>query len=923
MRLYYLVLSLTRSNLRSTPLTKFTRFASFAAVCLASGGLHGQTGTAADQLPYRNPSLPAAERAHDLVSRMTLEEKASQLEDWAVAIPRLGVPSYQTWSEALHGVANSGYATVFPQAIGMAATWDTSLLHSVGDIISTEGREKFDQAQSENNHRIFYGLTFWSPNINIFRDPRWGRGQETYGEDPFLTGSMGTAFIEGVQGPDADHPKAVATSKHFAVHSGPESQRHTFDAVVSSRDLEETYLPAFRMTVTEGHVKSVMCAYNAIDDRSACANTMLLKDHLRDAWGFKGFVVSDCAAIVDVTNGHHDAPDIPHAAALSIKAGTDLSCSIWAPGFNTLGKAVSQGLVTEDYVTRAAERLFKARFELGLFDPKSTSSPGPMADVDIPSAEHRAVARKAAEESLVLLKNDGTLPFKSAPASIAVIGPTADLLPSLEGNYNGQALHPVSPLDGIAKQFPGATIHYAQGASLAGDFLVPVPRTVFAGGLKTEYFATPDLTGVPVAVNTQPEIQYDWRDSTPVPEIHTHDYSVRWSGTFSAPAPGSYKLVVAAGDAFPYSPKDGYRLLLDGKVLGEGSLDGGKLDMGNFQLGTGANATAPPVMSGATPATLQVTLNDTAPHAFSLEYTHAGDRAGGGVTLSWEAPAETQLAEAVAAAKSSDVVIAFTGLSPRLEGEEMPVKITGFAGGDRTSIDLPAAQGRMLEAIAATGKPVIVVNLSGSAVALRWAKDHAAAILQAWYPGVEGGTAIAKALAGETNPAGRLPITFYAKTEDLPAFTDYSMKNRTYRYYTGTPLWGFGYGLSYTKFSYGPVKLSADELKAGDPLTATVIVRNTGALAGDEVVEAYVTTPQKGGPKRSLAGFQRVHMEPGESKDVSLQLAPRTLSSVDDKGDRAVLPGSYRLSVGSAQPDETAQKTEAQFKVRGSAPLPK
>ena len=878
---------------------------------------------ATERPAYLDPGLPAAVRAHDLVGRMTLEEKASQMEDWAVAIPRLGVPSYQTWSEALHGVARAGYATVFPQAIGMAATWDPQIVHTMGDVVSTEGRAKFEEAQRENNHRIFYGLTFWSPNINIFRDPRWGRGQETYGEDPFLTGTMGTAFIQGVQGPDPEHPKAVATSKHFAVHSGPESQRHTFNAVVSPRDLEETYLPAFRKTVVDGQVKSVMCAYNAIDDHAACASTMLLKDHLRDAWGFKGFVVSDCAAIMDVTKGHHDAPDIVHAAAISVKAGTDLSCSIWAPGFNTLGKAVQQGLVTEDIVTRATERLFTARMQLGLFDPAGTSPLREEPASEIASETHRAAALRAAERSMVMLKNNGALPLKPGLGTIAVVGPTADLLVSLEGNYNGAPLRPVTPLEGIKEAFAGATVRYAQGASLAEGFSVPVPRTVFGNGLKTEFFATPDWTGIPVAVRTEPGIQFDWKDVMPVPELKTHDYSVRFTGTFRAPAAGTYALTVTPGDAFPYSPRESYRVLLDGKVVGEGSLNGeGKPDMGNFSLGSGANATAPPVMKGEVSAQLHMTLNDTEPHRFVLDYSHAGDMAGGGVTLSWQAPADAQLAEAVAAAKDADVVLAFTGLSPQLEGEEMPVKIEGFAGGDRTSVDLPAAQQHLLEALTAVGKPVIVVNLSGSAVALRWANEHAGAVLQAWYPGVAGGTAIARTLTGENNPGGRLPVTFYASTQDLPAFTNYAMKNRTYRYYTGKPLWGFGYGLSYTSFAYGPVKVER-ELKAGDPLSATVNVRNTGAIAGDEVVEAYVKTPQKEGPIHALAGFERVRLEPGESREVTLTLDPRALSSVDERGDRAVLAGHYHLSIGSAQPGETAQKSEAEFTVRGTAPLPR
>ena len=876
---------------------------------------------AQDKPTYLDPSQPAATRAHDLVSHMTLDEKASQLEDWAVAIPRLGVPDYQTWSEALHGVARAGYATVFPQAIGMAATWDPALVKQMGDVIALEARAKYNQAQREGNHRIFYGLTFWSPNINIFRDPRWGRGQETYGEDPFLTGTMGTAFITGVQGPDPDHPKAVATSKHFAVHSGPESLRHGFNVDVSPRDLEETYLPAFRSTVVDGHVKSVMCAYNAIDGTAACANKMLLKDHLRDAWKFKGFVVSDCGAIVDVYNGHHNAADILAASVISLQAGTDLSCSIWSPGFNTLADAVRKGAVSEALVTQAAERLFTARMELGMFDP-----PGANANDRIPfsanaSDENRKLALRAAEETMVLLKNDGTLPLRKAPANIAVVGPTADLVVSLEGNYNGTPLHPVTSLDGMTKQFAASKIHYAQGSTLAEGVSVPVPRTAFGGGLKTEYFAGSECAGRPVAVSSDPEVQANWGDSAPVHEIQTHDYCVRWTGKISVPAPGKYTFEVEPGDsAFPYSPRETYRVALDGKVISEGELDSGKPDASHK---TGANPSAPPLMSRQQTAKVEFTFADTNPHEFSLDYTHSNDRASGGVTLKWNTPPDAQLGEAVSAAKASDVVLAFVGLSPQLEGEEMPIKISGFSGGDRTSIDLPAPQQKLLEAVAATGKPLVVVSLSGSALALTWAKDHAAAILQAWYPGVRGGTAIARTIAGENNPAGRLPVTFYAGVSDLPAFTDYSMQGRTYRYYSGKPLWGFGYGLSYSTFKYGLAKLSATPLKAGLPLTATVSVTNTSNIAGDEVVEAYVKAPQPGGPIHSLAGLERVHLKPGETRDVSIELSPRSLSSVDDKGNRSVLPGTYHLSLGSTQPGETIAKSEVDFTVTGTVGLPK
>jgi beta-glucosidase len=889
----------------------------------------------AQQPAYLDTKLSPAERAHDLVGRMTLDEKASQLEDWAISIPRLGIPDYETWNEALHGVARAGYSTVFPQAIGMAATWDPVMVRAMGNVISAEARAKYNQAQREGNHRIFYGLTFWSPNINIFRDPRWGRGQETYGEDPFLTSRLGVAFVTGVQGEDLNHLRAVATSKHFAVHSGPEPLRHGFNVDPSPRDLEETYLPAFRATVTEGHVQSVMCAYNSIDGWPACTNKMLLKDHLRDAWGFKGFVVSDCNAIVDVNQGHKKTPDVMHSSALALEAGADLSCSIWTPGFNTLADAVRQKLVTEDLVTQAAERLYTARFQLGLFDPQGSNPLDRMPIFNAGSIQNRQSTLRAAEESIVLLKNSGVLPLKSAPGHIAVIGPTADLLPSILGNYVGTPVNPVTPLDGMINQFRSSPILYAQGSMLAAGVGVPVPRTAFGlnQGLKTEFFAASDWTGRPLATGTQPAVQSDWESARPVPQLETRNYSVRWTGSLTVPAPGHYVFTLESGDSFPWSPGESYRFTLDGKVLSEGSMREGDefTKQGSFTFAPGASPTAPPHMHSAKVPTIPVDFADTKPHDFRLEYSHWGDEAGGGLTLKWEAPAQVQLDEAVARAKESDVVVAFVGLSPQLEGEEMSIKIDGFNGGDRTSIDLPAPQQKLLEALSATGKPLVVVLQSGSAVALNWASKHADAVLEAWYPGAAGGEAIARTLAGASNPAGRLPVTFYASLDGLPGFTDYAfktgVKGRTYRYFQGKPLWGFGYGLSYTTFKYGPVKLSIDPataaLKAGDPLTATVTVTNSGAVNGDEVVEAYLKTPQPDGPIQSLAGFQRVNIPAGQSREVSIILEPRTLSSVDNQGNRAILEGKYTVTLAGAQPQDTEAKSEAVFTVTGSMALPK
>jgi beta-glucosidase len=863
--------------------------------------------------PWLDSSLAPELRAHDLVGRMTLDEKAAQLEDWAPAIPRLGIPDYQTWSEALHGVARAGHATVFPQAIGMAATWDEAIVHRMGEVIATEARAKYNQAQREGNHGVFYGLTFWSPNINIFRDPRWGRGQETYGEDPLLTGTLGVAFITGVQGDDPLHPRAVATAKHFAVHSGPESLRHGFDVEVSRRDLEETYLPAFRAAVVDGHVKSVMCAYNAIDGLSACANTMLLQEHLREAWGFKGFVVSDCGAVVDVTQGHHNAPDILHAAAISLRAGTDLSCSIWAPGFNTLSDAVRQGVVGEDLVTRSAERLYTARVQLGMFDPPGGNAGDQLPFSAVASPAHRAVALQAAEESMVLLQNDGILPLQSGTRHIAVVGPTAELEPALEGNYNGASLDAVSPLEGIIRQFPDVIVHYAQGAALADGLSLVVPRTVFGEGLTAEYFATSDWTGRAVAVRADRSIQHNWDSALPVDALQTHDYSVRWSGTLRVPAAGTYQFQVKSVSAFPYSPRESYRLRLDGKVLGEGTLN-----TGEPTAIVGNSASAPPRMSTATPALISVSFSDTEPHAFQFEYSHAGARAGGGVTLEWKPPPGVQLDEALSAIKDSDVIVAFVGLSPDLEGEEMPIRIEGFDRGDRTQIDLPASQTQLLARLGASGKPVIVVNLSGSALALTWAHAHAAAVLQAWYPGVEGGTAIARTLGGTNNPAGRLPVTFYADLKDLPAFTDYSMQGRTYRYYRGKALWDFGDGLSYSTFRYGAAQLSSKSLAAGETLQAAVAVTNSSNRAGDEVVEAYLKTPQRDGPRYALVGFRRVHLNPRESRTVQIEVDARAMSAVDANGARSVLPGNYRLSLGPGQPSGSRRTATARFTVRGT-----
>ena len=880
---------------------------SFALLVVLAASLR----VAAQQpLPYMDPTLPVDRRVDDLIGRMTLEEKVQQMRDHAPAIPRLGVPKYDWWNEGLHGVAFAGSATEFPQVIGMAATWDAPLVHHMGEVISTEARAKYNEAIRQNQHEMFFGLTFWAPNINIFRDPRWGRGQETYGEDPFLTGRMGVAFVTGMQGDDPGHPRVVSTAKHFAVHSGPESTRHQADVDVSAHDLEDTYLPAFRAVVTEAHVQSAMCAYNSIDGAPACANTMLLRDHLREAWHFDGYVVSDCGAVADVGMGHHYATDMPHAAAVSLKAGTDIECVYGqAMAFPVLDEAVHQQLVTEADLDQALRRLFRARFDLGMFDPPESYAFGRIPLAENNSPEHRALALQAARESMVLLKNkDGALPLRAGVRRIAVVGPTAELVQSLQGNYNAPPPEPVYPLTGIEKRFAAATVSYAQGSTLVAGFAMPIEHTALspasgAGhGLSAEYFASADLSGEPVLKRTDANINFNWDKVAPVAGVGRNNYSVRWSGNFTPPAPGDYKLGVRMNYCYACENTEGFRLFLDGKLF-----------VGSEHTSTGERG-------GVIEA--PVHFADARPHAIRLEYLHGTGSAG--IDLTWQAPAAALRDEAVNAAKNADVTIALVGLSPSLEGEEMPVKLEGFSGGDRTAIDLPADQEELLKALAGAGKPLIVVLQNGSALAVNWANEHADAVLDAWYPGEEGGTAIAETLAGDNNPAGRLPLTFYRSLDQVPAFADYAMKGRTYRYFSGKPLYGFGYGLSYTTFAYRNLKLGSQTLVAGDSLQVEADLENTGTMAGDEVVELYLKQPKAfETPRHVLAGFTRVHLAPHATTHVALTVDPRSIAQVDAKGNRIVVPGDYSISIGSAQPEDSTQVLTASFKVAGTKQLDK
>lgn len=831
---------------------------------------------------YLNPSLPVEKRVDDLVSRMTLEEKVSQMMNAAPAIERLGIPEYEWWNEGLHGVARAGYATVFPQAIGLAATWDTDLMHQVADVISTEARAKYHEAIRHNQHGRYQGLTFWSPNINIFRDPRWGRGQETYGEDPFLTARLGVEFVKGLQGDDPKYFKVIATPKHYAVHSGPEPERHSFNAKATERDLQETYLPAFRATIVEAKAASVMCAYNRTNTEPCCTNKKLMMDILRGEWGFDGYVVSDCGAISDIWKGHRFSKSEAEASALAVKAGTDLACG---REYSALIQAVKQGLISEAEIDVSLKRLMTARFRLGMFDSPQLVKYAQTPFSENDSAAHRQLALTAAHESMVLLKNDrDLLPLSKNLKTIAVIGPNANAPEVLWGNYNGRPSKLVTPLAGITKAVPNTKVIYALGSTLSGEAVVPVPSSALsvsgkgtAAGLRAEYFTNQQLQGAPASVRVDDSVNFDWGRYKPTPDVSENNFSVRWTGKLTPPETGVYRLGITADD--------GARLYLDDQLL---------ID---------AWASNP-----TKTVTKEVSLVAGREYDVRMEYFQYNREAIARFVWSYPHFAERQIDEAVNAARQADVSILVLGISAGLEGEEMVVNTAGFHGGDRTDISLPKGQEELLRAIKATGKPVVVVLLSGSALAVNWANENVPAILETWYPGEEGGTAIADVLFGEYNPGGRLPVTFYRSTEQLPPFTDYSMQGRTYRYFKGEPLYPFGFGLSYSKFSYSNFKLSRNRISAGEELKITVDVANAGKRAGDEVVQLYLTDVKASVPVpiRSLAGFKRVSLKAGEKRQVSFTVTPRQMSLIDDNGKRVIEPGEFEISIGGGQPTASA-----------------
>lgn len=848
--------------------------------------------------PWLDTSRSFEARAADLVSRMTLEEKAAQMQNAAPAIERLGVPAYDWWNEALHGVARAGGATVFPQAIGMAATFDIPLMDAVSSAISDEARAKHHHFAARGERGRYQGLTFWSPNINIFRDPRWGRGQETYGEDPYLTARMGVSFVRGLQGDDPVYRKLDATAKHFAVHSGPEADRHHFDARPTRRDLYETYLPAFQTLVQEADVDAVMGAYNRVYGESASASQFLLRDILRKDWGFKGYVMSDCWAVDDIWKHHKIVATVEEASALAVRNGTELECG--QSYGEALPVAVRKGLITEAEIDDALMRLMAARFRLGMFDP-----PERVRWASIPysvnqSPEHDALARRAAQQSIVLLKNNGVLPLSKEVKRIAVVGPTADDTMALLGNYYGTPAAPVTVLQGIRQAAPKAEVLYARGADLVEGRDDPTAMPLIEPqylrpsaesserGLRGEYFRNRDLSGKPALVRVDPQIVFNWDRGSPTDNLQARgeasseeavpsdNFSIRWSGQLLPPVSGKYQLQAAAND--------GFRLYLDGKLV---------LDHWRNEDRLSASS---------------VSLDLQAGRAYDLKLEYFDAERDAGVRLAWVRPgAVPPLEEAVGIARQAEVLVFVGGLTGDVEGEEMKVDYPGFAGGDRTDLRLPASQQKLLEALQATGKPVVMVLTTGSALAVDWAQQHLPAIMVAWYPGQRGGTAVADALFGDTNPAGRLPVTFYKADEKLPAFDDYAMQGRTYRYFDGKPLYPFGHGLSYTRFAYSDLTLDNPQATPAQTVRVTVKVRNAGDRAGEEVVQMYLKPKHadRDRARKDLRGFQRIALQPGEERSVSFSFTPTTDMRVyDEKTDAySVDPGLYEVEVGASSAD--------------------
>jgi len=840
------------------------------------------TGVICFAQPYKNADLPAAQRAADLVSRLTLEQKVALMQNGSPAIPEFGIKAYDWWNEALHGVGRAGLATVFPQAIGMAASFDDALLLDVFTAVSDEARAKSAQYSENGGLRRYQGLTFWTPNVNIFRDPRWGRGQETYGEDPYLTSRMGVSVVNGLQGPaDSKYDKLHACAKHFAVHSGPEWNRHEFNAEnIDARDLRETYLPAFKALVQEAGVKEVMCAYNRYEDDPCCGSDRLLQQILRNEWGYKGIVVSDCWAINDFfTEGHHNTePDAKHATAKAVLTGTDLECG---SSYAQLVQAVKEGLIKESDIDVSITRLLTARFELGEMDDPSLVEWSKIPYSVVDSKEHRALALKMAQESMVLLKNNGILPLKTT-GKVVVMGPNANDSVMQWGNYNGTPSHTVTLLAGI--KATGAQVEYMRGCDYASNSLALISlfsqcKASGQQGFDAKYWNNARAEGEPdVLRHNATPLRFSTGGATVfAPNVNLENFAAVYSSTFHANEDGQV--------AFYMQNQGQASISVDGR-----------------RVATGRNSTE---------ARKVYTLDAKAgqDYEITINYSCRSGLASLSFDLGYEE--EVSIEKTIAACADADVIIFAGGISPSLEGEEMPVSIEGFRGGDRTKIELPAAQTELVKALKAAGKKVVFVNFSGSAIGLTDVEPACDAIMQAWYPGEEGGNAVASVLYGTYNPSGRLPVTFYASTDQLPDFEDYSMKGRTYRYMTEKPLYPFGYGLSYSTFKYGKAKIRQD----GDKVYVTVKVRNASKMDGQEVVQLYIRRPgDTEGPSHALRAFKRVSIPKGKSVKVEFELTPESFEWFDTNHNvMAAMPGKYEILYGPSSDLAVLRKLNCQI----------
>lgn len=830
---------------------------------------------------FQNTDLSFEERVNDLVSQLTLEEKVSQMLNASPAIPRLNIPAYDWWNETLHGVARTPFkTTVYPQAIAMAATFDKNSLFKMADYSALEGRAIYNKAvELGRTNERYLGLTYWTPNINIFRDPRWGRGQETYGEDPYLTAILGDYFVRGLQGDDSKYLKAAACAKHYAVHSGPEPLRHTFDVDVTPYELWDTYLPAFQKLVTESKVVGVMCAYNAFRTQPCCASDILMNDILRKQWKFEGYVTSDCWAIDDFFKNHKTHPDAESASADAVYHGTDIDCGTDA--YKALVAAVRNGKITEDQIDISVKRLFMIRFQLGMFDPvemvKYAQTPASVLESD----EHKAHALKMARQSMVLLKNEkNVLPLNKKLKKIVVLGPNADNSIAILGNYNGNPSKLITVLQGIKEKVGSDTeVVYEQAVNFTNDTLLVYSdikkQYSFEGtqGFKSEYFNNKELSGKPEFIRNETEINNFWQEGEIVTKnIKANNFSARYTTNFKASQDGSI--------TFELTADDGYRFIVNGKeVLNAWTKNrwGGQ----TYQLNTKKDAT----------------------YNLVIEYWQGDGKAN--VALKAGNFEKTDFTALINRTKNSDAYVFVGGISPQLEGEEMKVNFPGFTGGDRTSILLPAVQTELMQSLKNTGKPVVFVMMTGSAIAIPWEAENISGIINSWYGGQAAGTAVADILFGDYNPAGRLPVTFYKSDADLPTFVDYKMDNRTYRYFKGTPLYGFGYGLSYTTFKYDKLKIES-KIKKGQKTALTVQVKNTGKMAGEEVVQLYVINQNSAikAPLKTLKGFERIYLNAGESKMISFSLSPEDLSYVTAEGTYKQYNGKVKIAIGGHQPDE-------------------